>query len=170
MTGAPRVHGFPPIAAPTARVLILGSMPGRASLAAAAYYAHPRNHFWPIVGAILGFSPDLPYPERADRLTTHGIALWDVLQSCAREGSLDASIRPDTMVPNDFATFFAGHPRVECILFNGTLAETAYKRHAKHNGMRHDRIPSTRLPSTSPANATYTFAEKLAAWRGALVG
>jgi hypoxanthine-DNA glycosylase len=95
-----------------ARALILGSMPGAASLRAAQYYAHPRNQFWPIMGELVGADPALPYEQRLDRLTSAGIALWDVFARCEREGSLDAHIRDDTAVANDFAEFFrfpAGH-------------------------------------------------------------
>ncbi|QLQ24531.1 MAG: DNA-deoxyinosine glycosylase [Dechloromonas sp.] len=159
MTGHAR--GFPPIAAPGARILILGSMPGQASLAAGQYYAHPRNAFWPIMGALLGFAPALPYPERAVRLAAAGVALWDVLHACTRPGSLDTAIDRDSAEPNDFAAFFAAQPGIRHVFFNGSAAAALFRRH--------DQLPpgaaGTRLPSTSPAHAGRNFADKLAAWQ-----
>ncbi len=167
MTRAPRIEGFPPIAADGARVLILGSMPGEASLAAGEYYAHPRNAFWPIMGALLGFDPALPYVERARRLAAARIALWDVAQSCVRPGSLDARMRE--VAPNDFAGFLASHPGIRHIFFNGAKAETLFARlvlPALPEAAR--RLPRSRLPSTSPAHASLSQAAKLARWRAIL--
>lgn len=101
---------FPALANPGATVLILGSMPGVASLAAQQSYAHPRNHFWPIMADIAGFDPAALYAARVAALTRSGIAVWDVLQSCVRPGSQDSAIQAGTRVPNDFAAFFAAHP------------------------------------------------------------
>ena len=106
------VCSFPPLCGPRARILILGSMPGRASLAAQQYYAHPRNAFWPIIEAALGIDRDLPYAQRCRQLIAKDIAVWDVLQSCFRPGSLDADIDPASIMPNDFATFFADHSHI----------------------------------------------------------
>ena len=97
----PRIHSFPPIESRNARVLILGSMPGIASLAANQYYAHPRNAFWPILAETIGFDPAIPYEGRVRAVTAAGIAVWDVLQSCNRDGSLDARIDRDTLVVNE---------------------------------------------------------------------
>jgi hypoxanthine-DNA glycosylase len=104
------IHSFPPAAAYDAHTLILGSIPGDASLRAGEYYANPRNHFWKILGALVGAGPELPYPSRLERLTGAGFALWDVLRSCERQGSLDSSIISSTITPNDFATFLAAPP------------------------------------------------------------
>lgn len=153
-------RGFSPIAKPDARILILGSMPGQASLAAGQYYAHPRNAFWPIMGALLGFDPALPYPERAARLAAASIALWDVLHACSRPGSLDSAIDPDSVEPNDFATFFAAHPHIGHVFFNGTTAATLFRRHCPER-----TLSLVHLPSTSPAHAGRNFADKLAAWQ-----
>lgn len=158
------IHSFPPAAAHDAHTLILGSMPGDASLRAGEYYANPRNHFWKILGSLVGAGPDLPYPARLDRLTGAGFALWDVLQSCERQGSLDNSIVSSSITPNDFVTFLAAHPGVQRIFFNGTAAETAFRRFVT------PALPDLscslhRLPSTSPANARFTLQHHLEAWQ-----
>ncbi|MDE1546317.1 DNA-deoxyinosine glycosylase [Dechloromonas agitata] len=157
------IRSFPPVAAPDARRLILGSMPGEASLSAGQYYAHPRNAFWRIMGDLLGAGPALPYPARLARLTAAGIALWDVVADCERRGSLDAAIVRESVQANDFRHFFAEHPGIEQIFFNGTAAENLFRRHVLP---RLDGVPRElhRLPSTSPAHAARGYAEKLAAW------
>jgi TDG/mug DNA glycosylase family protein len=160
------LQGLAPIAARDARVLVLGSMPGAASLQAQRYYAHPRNHFWPIMGELVGADPALEYAQRLQRLRASGIALWDVLDRCEREGSLDSAIRDDTAQANDFAGFFRRHPQVRSVLFNGAKAQAAYARLAPP--LDSFGVRSHRLPSTSPANAAMPFAKKLAAWRDAL--
>lgn len=160
------LQGLAPIAARDARVLILGSMPGAASLHAQRYYAHPRNHFWPIMGELIGADPALEYAQRLERLHAAGIALWDVLDRCEREGSLDSAIRDDTSQANDFTEFFRRHPQVRSVLFNGAKAQAAYARLAPP--LASFDVRSHRLPSTSPANASVPFAGKLAAWRDAL--
>jgi len=162
-----RIRSFAPIASRNARVLVLGSMPGRASLDADQYYAHPRNALWPILGSLLpdqSALPTLPYPERAAALRASGIALWDVLASCARAGSLDSDIDDATIVPNDFAGFFARHRGITRVFFNGAKAEHAYRKFVLPNGEEDGRI-YRRLPSTSPAHAAMSFEQKLAAWR-----
>lgn len=159
-----RVRSFPPIADPRARVLILGSMPGVASLAAGRYYAHPRNAFWEILGALLEFDPAAPYEQRVARVQAAGIAVWDVLATCVRPGSLDVDIERASSRPNDFARFFAEHPRIEHLFFNGTTAEATF-RSAVVPRLRAPPPPSSRLPSTSPAHAARGFDAKLAAWR-----
>lgn len=154
--------GFPPVVAPGARLLILGSMPGEASLRAAEYYAHPRNAFWPIMGELVGAGPGLAYPDRLRALTTARIALWDVLQSCARSGSLDSTIRDERA--NDMASFFMLHAGISRLYFNGAKAEQAFTRHVRPT-LRTDRPTVRRLPSTSPANAGVSLQTKLEAWR-----
>lgn len=159
----PLVHGLPPVASPDARILILGSMPGQASLTAGRYYAHERNVFWRIMGDLFGAVPTLDYERRLQRLAVAGIALWDVIGSCERYGSLDADIVAGSVRANDFAGFFAAHPCIERIFFNGTAAETTFRRHVLPE--LGDRVPPQhRLPSTSPAHAARGYAEKLAAW------
>lgn len=161
------IFSFPPVSTPFATTLILGSMPGRASLQATEYYAHPRNLFWKILGDLIGASPDLTYAARLQKLTDAGLALWDVLQSCEREGSLDGDIDPRSIIPNDFATFFASHPRIEQVFFNGAMAETSFRRHVLKQ-LPTDTTRSmrfTRLPSTSPANAAFSYARRLEVWQ-----
>jgi hypoxanthine-DNA glycosylase len=163
------VHGFPPIADRDARVLVLGSMPGAASLRARQYYAHPHNAFWPIVGSLCGAVPDLPYAARCAQLRLHGIALWDVLTRCVRPGSLDADIDPATIVTNDFAAFFARHPRIEAVFCNGGTAFACYRRHVLpvlRDAAR--ALAVVRLPSTSPAHAGMRLADKRRRWLRAL--
>ena len=164
-----RVRSFSPVADGNATRLILGSMPGVASLRAGQYYAHPRNLFWRIIGELLGMDPGLSYADRVGALSSAGIALWDVLESCTRAGSLDAAIEKDSVAPNDFATFFARHPRVRRVYFNGTTAEQCYRRRVLPLLPADPRVYE-RLPSTSPAHAALSFEEKLAAWRVVMNG
>ena len=160
-----RVHGFPPVAGCAPRLLILGSMPGRASLAAGQYYAQPRNQFWRLMGDLVGAQPELPYRERVAALVAQGCALWDVIASCERPGSLDASIVTDSVETNDFADFHARHPTIELIACNGATAERLYRRRVQpHLAGRAARIPLVRLPSSSPAHAGQTYAAKREAW------
>jgi TDG/mug DNA glycosylase family protein len=158
------VRSFPPIAKPGARLLILGSMPGATSLAAGEYYAHPRNAFWPIMGQMFGAGPDMPYAERVERLQAKGVAVWDVLQACEREGSLDSNIRGET--PNDFAAFFAAQPGIVRILLNGGNAAAGFRKHAAH--LLPPGTQAITVPSTSPAHAARSLDQKLALWRAAL--
>src|SRR5512140_137906 len=119
----PRVQSFPAIANAAARVLILGSMPGKASLAAGQYYAHAQNLFWTILAEVTGAASSLPYAARARALKAQGIALWDVLASCAREGSLDSAIDDASISANDFAAFYRAHAQITHVFFNGAKAE-----------------------------------------------
>ncbi len=155
---------FPPIASPDARVLILGSMPGRASLAAGQYYAHPRNAFWPIMGCLLDFDASRDYPARVDALKVAGIAVRDILDSCRRPGSLDSATADDSLVANDLPGFLAAHAEIQHVFFNGAKAESCFRRHIKLT-IAEPQIGFARLPSTSPAHAGLSFARKLEAWR-----
>lgn len=151
---------FPPVCSPECRVLLLGSMPGVASLRARQYYAHPRNAFWPILYALWDQPiPDACYERRLAFALARRVAIWDVAQTCRREGSSDASIR-DT-VPNDFAALFAACPDIHTIFFNGRSAQTLFVRLAMETASGRALRP---LPSTSPAY-TISFDQKLAAWR-----
>lgn len=157
---SPTLQSFPPLAAAGARILILGNMPGVKSLEAQQYYAHPRNAFWRITGELFDFDPSAPYRERVAALTGAGVAVWDVLKHCRRIGSLDASVEPDSMVVNDFASFYSTHPGIAHVYFNGTAAEKNYRRLIS----AHPAVECTGLPSTSPAH-TARFEAKLAAWQ-----
>jgi len=166
--GTKLINGLPPIARASARLLILGSMPGDASLAAGQYYAHPRNHFWPILGVICGFDPKASYTRRKAALAVAGIALWDVIGSCVRQGSLDSAIDDESIVVNDFAEFLLTHTHVARVCFNGRKAESAWRRHVQA------QLPPVRppecqlLPSTSPAHAGMSYLRKLQIWRSAI--
>jgi TDG/mug DNA glycosylase family protein len=165
----PHVQSFAPIEDAKARVLILGSMPGKASLAAGQYYAHPQNLFWRILGDATGAGPVLPYEARARALKSCGIALWDVLESCTREGSLDSDIDDATIRANDFVSFYRAHPRIEQVFFNGAKAEACYRKYALPLLGDVTRPPGyRRLPSTSPANASLSRAHKLRVWKQSL--
>jgi hypoxanthine-DNA glycosylase len=161
-------QGFPPVSAADARVLVLGSLPGERSLQEAQYYAQPRNVFWRVMGELCGASPDLSYAERLRRLVGARIALWDVIATAVRPGSLDARIVKETVVVNDFAAFFAAHANIERICFNGRTAEKLFMQHVlpKLGSV----VPDSRLvlPSTSPAHAGMPYSEKLRRWRAAL--
>jgi len=157
----PLLRGLPPIETPRARVLVLGSMPGAASLAAGQYYAHPRNLFWPLMSELLGFEVALPYARRVAALRRARIALWDVIGACRRAGSLDARIDPTSIVVNDFTGFLARHPRLTLVCFNGATAAASWRRHVgTHRDLRY-----VTLPSSSPANASISLAAKREAWR-----
>ena len=162
-----RVESFSPISNAQSTRLILGSMPGVASLHAAQYYAHPHNAFWPIMGALLGFSAFAPYAARVEALQQAQIALWDVLACCERLGSLDASIRLGSEVANDFDGFFGTHSAITQVYFNGAAAEAAFKRHCSQ--WPHDpRLTFQRLPSSSPAHATLRPEQKFTQWKRVL--
>lgn len=159
------IHSFPPIASGTPRVLILGTMPGKVSLRERQYYAHPQNAFWRIVGGILGFDPASPYEARIAAVQSAGVAVWDVLKSCIRPSSLDSAIDASSAVPNDFATFLAEHPQIRRICFNGATAEALFMKHIRPRFPANPDVHYLRLPSTSPANASWPLSEKVRAWQ-----
>ena len=162
-----RLTGFPPISTLHARVLILGTMPGVASLQAQQYYAHPRNGFWPIMGKIFAARSDLSYAQRVEILNTCGIAVWDVLRYCQRQGSLDSAILRET--PNAISLFVAEHRQLELVCFNGQKAEQLFRKHIRIDGFENlARLRFIALPSTSPAYASMSFDQKLKHWREGL--
>ena len=159
------LEGFAPIADAAADTLILGSMPGVASLRQQQYYAHPRNAFWPILEALYEVPADSPYRQRAVEITRHKLALWDVMKHCRRDGSLDSNIQADSIVTNDFASLFAQHPGIDRVFFNGAAAEREYLRRVLPTlPSAMQAIALQRLPSTSPANAQLSFEQKLEQW------
>jgi len=162
-------NGFPAVSRPDARILVLGTLPGQRSLACGEYYAHPRNQFWRIASELLGVSIDLPYEARLQHLLDRHIALWDVCAAARRPGSLDARIEAASVVPNDFAVFFAAHPEIIRVCLNGQHASKLYQRLILRTLPDHLRSAGITLPSTSPANASVPFEDKRRAWAKALL-
>ena len=161
LAAAPLLQGLGPVAGPGTRLLVLGSFPGVASLRAQQYYGHPRNHFWPILAALWQVDlARLPYADRLAVAQAHGLGLWDVYAACRREGSLDSAI--EAAVPNDLASLAARLPQLQAIAHNGGESARA-RRVTEALG-----LPVYRLPSTSPAHASWSFERKLAAWREVL--
>lgn len=159
------IRSFAPVADRRARLLILGSMPGIASLDAGQYYAHPRNGFWPLLESLWDIPSAAGYAARTSAVRRAGIAIWDVLASCRRRSSLDSDIDPDSVVVNDFAGFFRTHPGIRTVAFNGGTAALLFRRHVLASLPAPYRdLPLLQLPSTSPANARLTLADKQRAW------
>ena len=152
--------GLPPVVSDATVLLVLGSFPGAASLAAQQYYGHPRNHFWPLLSAIWGVDlVAMPYRARLAEVKRRGLGIWDVYARCRREGSLDSAI--EDSVPNDLASLKRRAPKLEAVAHNGGESARAV-------GLtRALGVAAIRLPSTSPANASWSFERKLAAWREA---
>jgi double-stranded uracil-DNA glycosylase len=159
------VRSFAPVLRPDARILILGSMPGNASLAAQQYYAHPRNAFWPILCAWCGIDAQRSYDQRIEALLDARIGLWDVLGSCRRIGSLDAAIETTAAQPNAIAELLQTHAQIERICFNGASAASLYRRFSLPQPAGMELL---RLPSTSPAHAGMPLVEKQRRWHQAL--
>jgi hypoxanthine-DNA glycosylase len=154
----PRLTGLPPVGGRATRLLVLGSFPSQASLAAQQYYAHPRNHFWPILSALWGLDlARLNYPQRLGEVRRRGLGIWDVYAACERQGSLDSAIV--AAEPNDLAALRHRWPRLSGVAHNGGESARAMRITAALGLAVH------RLPSTSPANASWSFERKLAAWR-----
>lgn len=157
----PLLQGLPPLLDAHTRLLVLGSFPGVASLRAQQYYGHPQNQFWKIMATLLSAQPTevmvMTYVDRAKWLLNHGVGLWDVYASCAREGSLDADIQ--NARPNDLQSLATRCPALVAIAHNGGESF----KHAKFT--RALGVPVYRLPSTSPANASWSFERKRDVWR-----
>jgi hypoxanthine-DNA glycosylase len=152
-----RKLGLPPVVREDARVLVLGSLPGEASLAAQRYYAHPRNQFWSLLGQAVGEGlEDLPYEHRLERLVARKIALWDVIHAARRVGSLDQAI--SAVEVRDLAGFVAGLPELRAVAFNGGMAARIGRR-----ALEETPLALVDLPSSSPAY-TLRFTDKAARW------
>jgi hypoxanthine-DNA glycosylase len=155
-----RLQGLEPVISRQSRLVILGSFPGEASLRAQQYYGHPRNQFWPLLGAIWGIDlAGLSYPRRLVELRRRGLGLWDIYAACRREGSLDAAIADAEF--NDLASLRRRAPGLRLVAHNGGESARAMRQVAALG------LPVCKLPSSSPANASWSFERKLAAWRAA---
>ncbi len=156
------LHGLAPVIGHQTRLVVLGSFPGVASLNAQQYYGHPRNHFWPILSALWGVDlVSLAYAQRVSEVLARGLGVWDVYASCLREGSLDSAIEQPVL--NDLAGLMQQAPELRAVAHNGGESARAM-RHTQALG-----VPVCKLPSTSPANASWSFERKLAAWRAAFI-
>lgn len=160
MTSLERLQGLPPVIARHSRLVVLGSFPGVASLQALQYYGHPRNHFWPLLGALWGVDlVALPYAKRLAEIRRRGLGLWDVYAGCRRQGSLDSAIEEPEF--NDLASLRRRAPGLRLVAHNGGESARAMRRVLALG------LPVVQLPSSSPANASWSFERKLAAWRAA---
>lgn len=155
----PKMRSFPPIVDEQSRVLILGSMPGVESLRLQQYYANPRNQFWKLIFALFDLEPFKDYEERTLFLRSKHIALWDVIEMCFREGSLDSKIREEQV--NDFGNLFEKYPHIKAVMFNGGKAFETYKKWIGFSAT--ENVTFHKLTSTSPAN-TKKYEEKLREW------
>ena len=157
---SPPLAGLGPVVSDRTRLVVLGSFPGVASLQAQQYYGHPRNHFWPILSTLWGVDlAALTYPARLQAMLDRGVGLWDVYASCRRVGSLDSNI--EAARPNDLAMLQRLAPQLRAVVHNGGESARAMKQTLALG------VDVFRLPSTSPANASWSFERKLEAWRAA---
>ncbi len=154
----PLRQGLPPVIGDDAYVLVLGSFPSERSLATGEYYANRGNGFWPLLGSVFGFDADTPYEQRIAAVTGHGVALWDVVHSCRRAGSMDAAIDWKSLVVNDFGPVLRLYPGITRVFANGLTAHRLFERHVE------TALPIVRLPSSSGA-LPMSFADKLTRWR-----
>jgi double-stranded uracil-DNA glycosylase len=156
---------FTPIVSSDSQILVLGSFPGQESLRKQEYYAHPRNAFWHIMQVLFHFQNALSYQEKVEVLISKKVALWDVLSSCHRNGSLDSSIDDKTIRINDFQSFFERYAEIQWVFFNGVKAEKEYRKRVSLSFEKPRKtLHFKRLPSTSPAMAQLTRDEKIAQW------
>tara|TARA_R110002072_G_scaffold1130_10_gene9469 strand:+ start:40370 stop:40888 length:519 start_codon:yes stop_codon:yes gene_type:complete len=153
--------GFKPLLGEAPKVLILGTMPSVQSLKTQQYYGHPRNAFWWIMSELCGFDNALSYSEKVSLILKHNIAVWDVIASCYRPGSLDSKIDQNTVTLNCLSELLEKYPSIQLIAFNGQAAEKLYKKFIDENDWQGDKVI---LPSTSPANAALTKENKLIKW------
>lgn len=154
-------EGFKPLLCPEPKVLILGTMPSVQSLKTQQYYGHPRNAFWWIMSELCSFDDTLTYSESVDRVKAKHIAIWDVIASCHRPGSLDSKIDQTSVTANQLDVLFENHPSLKLIVFNGQAAEKLFKKFIGDKTWQGDKLI---LPSTSPANAGLSKEQKLLQW------
>lgn len=162
------LSAFPPLIGSEPSILVLGSMPSRRSLGQQQYYAHPQNSFWWIMSHLCRFDLSLDYSEKVQAVVNNGVAIWDVLRHCEREGSLDASIERESEVSNDFSEFLSRNANINHLIFNGQAAFRIFRRHHPELA-RSSKLSTIVCPSTSPANAKMKKQEKLALWREAFI-
>jgi len=160
--------GLAPVIGVRPRILLLGSMPGAASLLEQRYYAHPRNLFWPFMQQLFGIELELTYQQRCQLLTELGIALWDVIAHCERAGSLDSAIKKSTVICNAIPQLLEAEPQITKICFNGAKATEEFKRHLLPWLKHRTDIEYVQLPSSSPAHTSQSKEAKLALWAEAL--
>jgi TDG/mug DNA glycosylase family protein len=160
-----RVYSFSPVVNSRSRVLILGSMPGKLSLRAREYYAHPRNLFWRLMQELLEVDASAPYESRVAQLLARRVGLWDVLETCTRGSSLDTDIVASSCVANDFAGLFETYPSIRTVCFNGRKAASSFRRHVLPSLASAKGLVFCELPSTSPANASIPLGRKRSAWQ-----
>lgn len=165
-----KANGLPPVEPDDARLLILGTFPGELAIKRREYYAERRNKFWEITGRLLGASRDLLYEERLCRLESKGIALWDVVAACQRQGSVDSAMQQSSIEVNDFVRFLDRHARIAVICFNGKKAKEIWDDYVVPSLFPNvpRRLCYWVLPCTSGNNTHMTFDEKLSSWRSVL--
>jgi len=174
LTALPDLQGLAPLYQTNARILILGSMPGQASLDSQQYYGHPRNQFWPLLQQLFGIDPRLDYPSRCQQALAAGVALWDVIGNCQRAGSLDSAIVSSSIRFNPLFELCQQLPDLQQIWLNGGKAAQSFRQYQRQDQQQlANNWPASdliihELPSTSPAHASVTFAAKLLLWRQAL--
>jgi TDG/mug DNA glycosylase family protein len=160
--------GLAPILGVRPRILLLGSIPGAASLTEQRYYAHPRNLFWPFMQQLFAIPTELEYQQRCQLLTEQGIALWDVIAHCERPGSLDSAIKKSSVICNAIPQLLETEPEILKICFNGAKAVEEFKRHLLPLLKHRTELEYIQLPSSSPAHASQSKEQKLAVWAKAL--
>ncbi|RVU42098.1 DNA-deoxyinosine glycosylase [Rheinheimera riviphila] len=167
----PLLQGLAPLYQPNAKVLILGSMPGQASLDSQQYYGHPRNQLWPLLQQLFGVDASLDYPSRCQQALAAKVALWDVIGNCQRQGSLDSAIVGSSIRFNPLVELCQQLPDLQKIWLNGGKAVQSFRQYQRQQSTSwpDSTITVHELPSTSPAHASLTFAAKLELWRQALV-
>ncbi len=166
-SAAPLSHGLPALWRSDANILILGSLPGVASIRAAQYYAHPRNQFWPLMQQLFGIEATQPYPARLQALQQAQVALWDLIAAAERLGSLDSAIKPASIQCNDFAQLLCQLPQLRAVWLNGGTAAKSWHKLVKNGLQVSPQVQVFALPSTSPAHAALCFQHKLQAWQQA---